>query len=130
MFETTVGWTLMFRVGSRDKANKALRRAQELLSHELRVSGCERYWKIPGLWTCNAATHFEAPSIAEQITGCLLLANRLATGWYVLGPYFRPNGSLENFGGIFDRRQSGAKMQSLEWAHFQVVDESAASPSQ
>jgi hypothetical protein len=129
MFKTTIGLTLMFRVSSRDKAKKQLQRAQELLGHELRLSKCERYWKIPELWTCDTTTHFEVPSIAEQITGCLLLANRLATGWYVLGPHLRSDGTLETFGGTFDHRQSGANMQSLEWAEFQVL-KSAASPSQ
>jgi hypothetical protein len=135
MLKTTVGWTLMFRVRSHDKAKVQLRRAEELLGVELDLGTCERYWKIPELWTCSAATPFEAPSTAEQLTGCLLLANRLATGWYVLGPYLRPDGTLESFNGVFDRRQSCAKMQSLEWAQFQVGAEFQglelpASPSQ
>ena len=134
MLNTTVGWTLMFRVKNRDKATRELARAEELLGQQLSVNSCERYWKIPELWTCDAATSFEAPSTAEQITGCLLLANRLATGWYVLGPQLRPDGTLESFNGIFDRRHSGAKIPSLEWAQFQVgvefqVPEAPATPS-
>ena len=134
MLKTTVGWTLMFRVGSQDKANKELARAEELLGTPLCLGICERYWKIPELWTCDAAMSFEAPSTAEQITGCLLVANRLATGWYVLGPHLRPDGTLESFNGIFDRRHSGAKIASLEWAQFQVGAElqgleSPATPS-
>jgi hypothetical protein len=121
MLKTTVGWTLMFRVRNRDKAEKELRRAEELLGEELRLRNCEPYWKIPELWRCQADTDFEIPSEAEQITACLLRANRLAIGWYVLGPYFRPDGTLESFNGIFDRHQGkGAKIQSLEWAQFQV----------
>ena len=129
MLQTTVGWTLMFRVRTRDKAKKELRRAEELLGTELRVGTCERYWKIPELWTCDAATHFEALSIAEQITECLLRANRLATGWYVLGPNLGSDGTLQTFEGIFTRRQAGAKLSSLEWAQFQILPP-AASPSQ
>ena len=121
MLKTTVGWTLMFRVGNQDKARKELRRAEELLGLELSLGACERYWKIPELWTCNAETHIEASSAAEQVTQCLLRANRLATGWYVLGPHLRPDGSLESFDGIFDRHQQGARLSSLEWAQFQVL---------
>ena len=121
MLKTTVGWTLMFRVGNQDKARKELRRAEELLGLELSLGACERYWKIPELWTCNAETHIEASSAAEQVTQCLLRANRLTTGWYVLGPHLRPDGSLEGFDGIFDRRQQGARLSSLEWAQFQVL---------
>jgi len=121
MLKTTVGWTLIFRVRNQDKAKKELRRAEEFLGLELSLEKCERYWKIPELWTCGAETHFEASSPAEQITACLLHANRLATGWHVPGPHLRPDGSLESFEGIFDRRQLGARMSSLEWAQFQVL---------
>jgi hypothetical protein len=121
MLKTVVGLTLMFRVGSAVKAKKELQRTEELLNQKLCVGKCERYWKIPELWTCDASMDFEALSEAEQIAGCLIRANRLAYGWYVLGPHFRPDGSLESFGGIFDRRHQAAQIQSLDWAHFQVI---------
>ena len=121
MLQTTVGWKLMFRVRNQDKAKKELRRAEELLGLELALGTCERYWKIPELWTCDAETSVEASSTAEQVTWCLLHANRLATGWYVLGPYLRPDASLESFKGIFDRSQLGTRLSSLEWAQFQVL---------
>jgi hypothetical protein len=121
MLKTTVGWKLMFRVRNQDKAKKELRRAEELLGLELSLDACERYWKIPELWTCDAETSVEVSSAAEQVTWCLLHANRLATGWYVLGPYLRPDASLESFKGIFTRRKSGAKISSLEWAQFQIL---------
>ena len=126
MLKTTVGWTLMFRVGSQAKAKRELQRAEELLGQELRLSKCEQYWKIPEQWTCEAATDFEVPSEAEQITACLLRANRLAIGWYVLGPYLRPDGTLESFNGIFDGRHSGSKLSSLEWAQFQIFPPAAS----
>ena len=126
MLQTTVGWTLMFRVRTGDKAKKELRRAEELLGTELRVGTCERYWKIPELWTCDAATHFEALSIAEQVTECLLRANRLATGWHILGPNLGSDGTLQAFVGIFKRRPLGAKLSSLEWAQFQVLPSTAS----
>jgi hypothetical protein len=121
MLQTTVGWTLNFRVRNLAKARIELRRAEGLLGLELSLGACERYWKIPEQWTCSAETHFEASSTAEQITQCLLRANRLATGWYVLGPHLRPDGSIESFNGIFDHRQSHARLSSLEWAQFQVL---------
>jgi hypothetical protein len=129
MLRTTVGWTLMFRVRNPDKAKKELRRAEEVLGTPLCLGTCERYWKIPELWTCDAEMQFEAPSIAEQITRCLLLANRLAIGWYVLCPYLQPDGTLQSFAGIFDGRHPGAKLASLEWAQFQVLPSTASGSS-
>lgn len=128
MLKTTVGWTLMFRVKNQDKATKELRRAEELLGTELCLGTCERYWKIPELWTCNAEMQFEAPSLAEQVTRCLLLANRLAIGWYVLGPNLGTDGTFHSFSGIFDGHHPGTKLSNLEWAQFQLLP-SAASPS-
>ena len=112
--------TLMFRVAHARKAKKELERTEELLSQKLEVSKCERYWKIPELWTCDTSIEFDAPSLPEQITGLLLRANKLANGWYVLGPFCRPDGSLESFTGIFQRREQAARIQSLEWAQFQA----------
>ncbi len=63
---------------------------------------------------------FDPPPVAERITGVLLRANRLANGWYVLGPFHRPDGSLERFTGIFKRQEQAARIQSLEWAEFQA----------
>jgi hypothetical protein len=121
MLKTTVGWTLNFRVKNQDKAKKELGRAEELLGTPLRLGICERYWKIPEQWTCNAETKFDAPSLAEQITQCLLLANRLAIGWHVLGPYLQADGTVQSFSGIFDGHRPGAKLASLEWAQFELV---------
>lgn len=121
MLKTVVSLTLMFRVESADKAKQELQCAEELLDQKLRVNKCERYWKVPELWTCEASMEFDVLSEAEQIAGCLLRANRLARGWCVLGPYFRPDGGLESFEGIFDRRHQAAQIESLEWAQFQVI---------
>jgi hypothetical protein len=120
MLKTTMAWTLMFRVSNRAKANKEFARANGLVGRKLHLAKYERYWKIPELWTCEAATQFETPSEAEQIVGYLLLANRLAIGWHVLGPNYSDAG-LESFVGIFDRRQGQAKLASLEWAQFQMI---------
>lgn len=49
-----LGWALAFRVRSRDKAMKELRRAEGLLEKRLRVTSCEPYWKIAGLRMCEA----------------------------------------------------------------------------
>jgi hypothetical protein len=120
MLKTTMAWTLMFRVSNRDKAKKEFERTSRLLGRKLHLAKCERYWKIPELWTCDATTIFETPSEAEQIVGYLLLANRLANGWHVLGPNYSGD-ALESFQGIFDRRHGHAKLTSLEWAHFQMI---------
>jgi hypothetical protein len=120
MLKTMMHMTLMFRVAHAHKAKKELQRTEELLNQKLDVRKCEPYWKIPELWTCDVSLEFDAPSVAEQITGVLLRANRLANGWYVLGPSHRPDGSLETFTGIFKRQEQAARIQSLEWAEFQA----------
>jgi hypothetical protein len=126
LMKTTVGWTLMFRVSTREGAEKALERANALLDHKLQLKKCERYWKIPELWTCDCVTVFDVPSVAEQIAGCLLLANPLAHDWQVLGPNLGPSGVLESLEGIFDHHHHRGKLQSLEWAQFQFLAPTSA----
>ena len=124
--KTVVYWTLMFRVSTREKAEKQISRAREILGGDLTLTKCERYWKIPELWRCEAETVFESSSPAEQIGGCLGLANKLANGWHVLGPHMNQDGVIEAFVGIFARREQSAAVQSLEWAEFQLGE---AAPS-
>jgi hypothetical protein len=96
-----------------------LRAAGALLGRDLRVTTCERYWKIPELWTCSAECALTSSAATEQIAECLLLASRLANGWYVLGPHLLPDGAIEHFEGVFNRREPAVAAGRLDWAEFQ-----------
>jgi hypothetical protein len=120
LFSATVRWTLMFRVGTHDKAMKEMRCAEELFGQELQVNTCEQYWKTPELWRCVADTRFDRMSIAELISTPLLLASRIANGWHVIGPCLSNDGAFESFEGIFSRNGPGG-LSSLDWAQFQVI---------
>jgi hypothetical protein len=115
-------WKLALRVSRRDKADKELRRAQELLQNDLQVASREPYWKIPELWMCEATTRLAVASDPDYVMQCLVLADRLATGWIVSGPSLSPDGILESFHGIFDRKRldAHARLQSLEWGEFGI----------
>jgi hypothetical protein len=113
-------WTLMFRVDTREQAERELAIASELSGLSLQPGVCERYYKIPELWRCTATAAFTAGSVAEQVTQSLLIANRLGIGWYCLGPYLRDDGTLEHFEGIYNMSGSNTKMPGLEWANFEV----------
>ncbi len=115
-------WTLMFRVPTREQAEHELGRAQEALGRSLRITNIERYWKIPELWTCGATAEIAAVSIADCVTQSLLLANKLAIGWYVLGPYVSDDGqTLESFEGIYSMLEKNPITPLLEWAQFEVM---------
>lgn len=119
-----VYWSLIFRVGNRDKAMKELRRAEALLGRTLQVASFEPYWKIDGRWRCEATAQIPAASVAEVVTNALLLADRLAGGWHVRGPSLDETGKLLSFHGAFqDNEAKGARLSSLVWAHFSVSDE-------
>jgi hypothetical protein len=111
--------TLMFRVRSREKAERELARTAALFGEPLRLLKCERYWKIPELWVCETGMPLAAQTTAELIAECLLRVNRIANGWSILGPHLAPDGTLEGFSGIFKRTPGArAQPQSLEWAEF------------
>lgn len=119
--KVAVRWTLMFRVATRDEAEREMTHVQNALGVPLRMMDCERYWKIPELWSCGATMEIETTSIADCVTRSLLLANRLAIGWYVLGPYVSDDGTaLESFEGIYTIRGENPIMPLLEWAQFEV----------
>jgi hypothetical protein len=116
-----VYWRLMYRVGNRRALDKCLARTLPLLSDDYILGKCKPYWKIPELWECALITPAPAESVPEQLFACLLLAYRLATGWYVLGSLSA--GSANGFEGCFALGQSGAHSHvvGLEWASFVLV---------
>lgn len=126
--KTILRWVLMFRVATEEEARRELAHAQEKLGVALRVQRCERYWKIPELWTCTATSQIDAVSIADRVTQTLLLANTLAIGWYVLGPYLNDeDGSLTHFEAIYSMNDKNPVTPLLEWAMVEVVSSRAES---
>jgi hypothetical protein len=124
--KTLLRWVLMFRVATEEEAKRELAHAQETLGIVLRVERCERYWKIPELWTCTATSEIDAVSIADRVTQTLLLANKLAIGWYVLGPYLNDDdGSLTHFEAIYSMNDKNTVTPLLEWTCVEVVTWSA-----
>lgn len=119
-----VYWSLIFRVGNRDKAMKELRRAEALLGRTLQVASFEPYWKIDGEWRLEATAQIPATSADGLVTNSLLLANRLAYHWSVSGPHFNEAGKLESFTGVFQVGPANkTKLSSLVWAHFSVSED-------
>jgi hypothetical protein len=111
----------MFRVSTREKAEREFARAEKLLGRKLDLISCERYWKDQSFWRCGAKCDLASTSVNEQIGECLLLANNLAIGWCVLGPALEPDGRLGQFSGVFDVRRDHTSLSSLTWADFAVI---------
>jgi hypothetical protein len=118
--KAAIAWTLMFRVKNRQKADREIERAEALIGVKLPVVKCEPYWKDSRLWCVETVTALGSSDPHEQIAECLLLANKLATGWHVLGPALESEGRLGQFTGIFDARRDHTQLSSLAWAEFGV----------
>src|SRR5579884_3889471 len=118
---STVQWRLMFRVANRAAFDKCLARVLPLLGGGCEAGEGRSYWKMPELWECGVTAPATGASPAEQVLGCLLAAQRLASGWYILGTLSAE--CAEGFGGVFAAGQSGAasRIPGLEWASFDVV---------
>jgi hypothetical protein len=110
----SVQWRLLFRVRHRCALDKCLVRTLPLFGSGVEVGECKPYWKIPGLWECHLVSPAPAGSTAEQVLACLLIAQSLAYGWYVLGSLSAE--SADGFSGVFAQGQGGAssKVVGLE----------------
>jgi hypothetical protein len=92
-----------------------------IFADSVKFGECKPYWKMPELWECNIESPVCVGTTGEQILGCLVVATRLATGWYILGTL--SNESADGFSGVFNKEQgtvSGAAI-GLEWASFDLV---------
>jgi len=81
---TSIRWHLMFRVGDRPTFDRCLAGALPMIGPDREAQGGQPYWKIPELWECTVVPHVADGSVAEQVLGCLLAAQRLASGWHIL----------------------------------------------
>ncbi|QEH38756.1 hypothetical protein OJF2_73620 [Aquisphaera giovannonii] len=119
MMQPTIHWRLLFRVKDRDKAHRRVEEVRRVLAREIEATRIERYWKDEAFWDCNLNTPGVAGHAAEVAFDCLMLANRLGNGWYLLGP--GGQGELVVFEGVFDVRTSGRPyVPGLEWASFSL----------
>jgi hypothetical protein len=111
----------MFRVANRAAFDRCLARTLPLLGGGLEADEGRPYWKMPELWECNIVCPLTGGSVAEQVLACLLVAQRLASGWYVLGSLSAE--SAVGFSGVFSRGHNGSfsTVPGLEWASFDVV---------
>jgi hypothetical protein len=117
---SSVQWRLMFRVANRAAFDKCLARILPLLGDGCAAGEGRPYGKVPELWECGVTVPAAGGSAAEQVLGCLLAAQRLASGWSVLGPLSAE--SAAGFGGVFAVGQGGASshVAGLEWASFEL----------
>lgn len=115
-----IHWHLMFRVSKRLAFNKCLDRALLILGDTLDVGQGEAYWKRPELWECVVITPIPVGSAVEQVGRSILLAQQLASGWYVLGS--DSSQSAEGFSGVFSLgfNNGASKTLGLEWASFHI----------
>jgi hypothetical protein len=118
---SSVQWRLMFSVANRAAFDKCLTRTLPLLG-----TGCEAgegrpYGKMPELWECDVTVPVASGSAAEQVLGCLLAAQRLASGWYILGTLSAV--CADGFSGVFTtgHARAASKVPGLEWASFILV---------
>ncbi len=120
---STVRWRLIYRVDNRAAFDRCLARTLPLLGDGHVLGECEPYWKIPELWVCELKTPVPAESVPIQLHSCLLMAYRIATGWFILGSLSAE--SANGFEGIFARGRNGARSNvvGLEWASFELVAE-------
>jgi hypothetical protein len=114
-------WRLMFRVANRAAYEKCLTRTLPLLGVGCEADEGRPYWKVPELWECNVVCLLPGGSVAEQVLGCILAAQRLASGWYILGSLSAE--SAVGFSGVFSggHNVSVSSVVGLEWASFDVV---------
>jgi hypothetical protein len=119
----------MFRVSDRDALDRCLAGVLPLFGPGVEVGECRPYWKVSELWECRLVSPASARSVAEQVLGCLLVAQGLASGWYVFGSLSAD--SADGFSGVFAVGQGtgSSKVVGVEWASFDLGADVGGEPS-
>jgi hypothetical protein len=116
-----IHWRIMFRVNDRKAFDKCRTRVTPLLGPECEWSEGRPYWKIPELWECTVIVPYSVGSIANQVLASLLMAQRLASGWFILGSLSEE--TAIGFSGVFSIGANGgsSNVAGLEWASFDLL---------
>lgn len=97
-----------------------IERVRQALDVPLEVSVFEPYWKVQYLRECSFAIELAGGTDAEVAFTCLILANRLGNGWYILGP--GRNDPLQVYVGDFNaNRFSSIHIIGVDWASFSLA---------
>lgn len=119
--ESVIHWRLMFRVGDRTAFDKCVAQALAAVGPGCKAGEGQPYWKTHELWECSALSPAPEGRVADQVLGCLLAAQRLASGWHITGS-LAPDAAI-GFGGVFAAGHAGAfsRVAGLEWASFELA---------
>jgi hypothetical protein len=91
-----------------------------MLEPGIELGQCKPYWKESGLWECSIVSPAAVGSVAEQVFGCLMVAQSLANGWSIFGSLSAE--SANGFSGVFalGQESGSSKVAGLEWASFDL----------
>jgi hypothetical protein len=117
-------WDIKLRVNSKEKALKAYRKIESYLQSENNLITLEKYWKIPELFECKFDEILRANQPEKLVYQTLLKANNIANSWLVTGPDEHEDGLID-FDGVFNNESGTARIQSIEWAHFNLLKHGA-----
>src|SRR4051812_39489853 len=125
MFEEIV-WRV-HALAKRDvSARRVLQRVIAGLGQPAEEQSIERYYKIPEQYVLQFTTPLEAATPPEAVFQTMLAAQRIGSGWMVIGPTGYDDGRW-TFEMICAGNASGRfRVPSIEWAHVSLATQHQA----
>lgn len=112
-----VTWAFHLRAKREPNARRVLQRAIAAIGLPAKQQSVERYWKFPEQYVAVFTTLLDTPTAPEATFRTMLLAQKIGTGWSLLGPTMFDNETwtfelvcAANTGGRF-------RVPGVEWAH-------------
>lgn len=112
---TEIFWHAFLRVNTPEKAQKLLRKFEEVGHTEVTLLSCKQYWKDDKLFEVGFTTPLNEPILSEAVLTALLAAHQLAYHWEVTGPYTNQENQWE-----FHGSNAKTKVTGIELINFRI----------
>lgn len=117
MFNEIV-WHAFFKTKTSEKAQKLIKKFEDVCSTQVTLCKCERYWKDSSLFDVTFTTPLNNSNVSEAVFQTLVTAHSLAYEWGVSGPYTNQENNWM-FSGITTK----TKVTGIEWIEFSINEE-------
>jgi hypothetical protein len=110
-----IKWRAYYKVNSKDKALKILKRFEGAIGSKIELTSCEPYWKDQSLYEVNFVSELGNTDIKDAIFNALIHSQRIGHECHVTGPQSY-EGEKWSFEGIIPK----TSIAGVEWVIFSI----------
>lgn len=123
-----IAWHAFLHVRTEKAATKVVQRMADAIGADLAVDSYSRYWKVPEWADTRLTSPLQVDGVEQAVFHALVVAQRLARGWNVSGP-FMFEGGIWTFSGVAAANGHATfTVPGPTWIEFDITNGTSSAP--